>query len=155
MLVRVEARQEVCGGTSSGNRLNEQRSSCHTCPHALAVQLAATLDEAQRQLWESGGPLSACTPVEADRGDPQASTCCTPRAVSQAPDGLSRSLRALLLQLARASSIGLIDLKVAESAVSDHAALQAPQTKTNGIAASLESRMQQATITGASVRANS
>ena len=33
----------------------------------------------------------------------------------QARDALRRSLRALLLQLAQASSVGLIDLKVAES----------------------------------------
>ncbi len=68
----------------------------------------------------------------------------------QAPEALRRSLHALLLQLAQASAVGLIDLKVAESAVHTPEPLQASQIKTSGHGRSLESRMEQAKLTGAS-----
>ena len=69
----------------------------------------------------------------------------------QAPEALRRSLHALLLQLAQASAVGLIDLKVAESAVNTPEAQQAAQIKGSGHDRSLESCMEQAKLTGASL----
>ena len=68
----------------------------------------------------------------------------------QVPDAMRRSLRALLLQLAQASAVGLIDMELAESAAAFQEPLQAAQVKTSGQGRSLESRMKQAKITGAS-----
>ena len=63
-------------------------------------------------------------------------------------DALRRSLEALLLQLARASAVGLIDLMVTETALGTHTAPQALPKKTNGHRMSSESSMQRAKITG-------
>jgi len=68
----------------------------------------------------------------------------------QVPDALRRSLQALLQQLAQASSVGLIDLKVADTASGIKTARAAPEDRTNGHDQSLESWMQDAKITGES-----
>ena len=68
----------------------------------------------------------------------------------QVPDALRRSLQALLQQLAQASSVGLIDLKVADTASGIKTAHPAPEDQSNSHDQSLESCMQNAKITGES-----
>ena len=68
----------------------------------------------------------------------------------QVPDALRRSLQALLQQLAQASSVGLIDLKVADTASGIKTAPAAPEDHTDGHDRSLETCMQHTKITGES-----